>query len=79
MRELYKDLDIVAVIKKKSSEWIGNVARMDNERLVKKIFESKPGGRRRKRRPGLRWVEDVEEDLLEMKVKGWRQKTMERE
>jgi len=38
LREVYKDLDIVAFIKKKRLEWIGNVARMDNERAFKKIF-----------------------------------------
>jgi hypothetical protein len=52
---------------------------MDIERVVKKVFESKPEGRRRKGRPGLRWVEDVEKDLLKMKFKGWRQKTVDRE
>jgi len=60
-------------------EWIGYVARMDNGRVVKKIFESKPRGRRRKGRPGLRWVEDVEKDLRETKVKGWRRKAVDRE
>jgi hypothetical protein len=37
LREPYKDLDIVAVIKKKRLECNGNVARMDNERVVKNI------------------------------------------
>jgi hypothetical protein len=37
-------------------EWIEHVVRMDNERANKKIFDSKPGGRRRKGRPRLRWV-----------------------
>jgi len=37
--ELYKDLDIVACIEKKRLEWIGRVARMDQGRTVKKIFE----------------------------------------
>jgi hypothetical protein len=27
----------------------------------------------------LRWLEDVEKDLREMKVKGWRQKSIDRE
>ena len=42
LRELYKDLDIVADIKKKRLEWIGHVVGMDQGRIVKKIFESKP-------------------------------------
>jgi uncharacterized protein (DUF2147 family) len=53
LRELYKDLDIVADIKKKRSEWSGHVIRMDQERTYKKIFKSKVEGRRRRRREGL--------------------------
>jgi len=41
LREIYKDLDI-ADIKKKSLEWVGHVARMDQGRTVKKIYDSKP-------------------------------------
>jgi hypothetical protein len=47
--------------------------------VVKKIFESKPEGRRRMGRPRLRWLEDAEKSLWEMKVKRWREKAMERE
>ena len=52
---------------------------MDHGRTVKKIFESKPEGRRRKGRPRLRWLNDVGKDLREMKVKGWRHKAVDRE
>ena len=52
LRELYKDLDIVADIKKKRLEWIGQVLRMDQGTTVK-IFESKLEGSRRGR-PRLR-------------------------
>jgi hypothetical protein len=45
---------------------------------VKKITESKREGSRRRGRSILRWLEDVEQDLLEMKVKRWRQKAVER-
>jgi hypothetical protein len=38
LQELYKDVDIVAGIKKKRLEWIGHVVRMDHGRVVKKIF-----------------------------------------
>ena len=65
LRELYKDLD-VADIKKKGLELIGHVARIVRE---KRIFWSKMKGSRRTGRPRLRWLEDVEEVLCEMKVK----------
>jgi hypothetical protein len=38
LRELYKDLDIVANIKQKRLEWFGHVVRMDHGTTVKKIF-----------------------------------------
>jgi len=52
---------------------------MDKGRRVKRIFENKPVESRIKKRPRLRWLEKVEEDLREMKVKRWRQKAVDRE
>ena len=49
MRELYKDLNIVADIKCKRLEWIEHVVRMNQGRTIKKIFESKPKESRRGR------------------------------
>ena len=68
-RELYKDLDLAADIKKTRLSWLGHLIRKDHGRIVKKIFESKPEGRSNMGRPRLRWLEDVEKDLREMKVK----------
>ena len=50
-------------------EWIGHVVRMDQGSRVKKIFESKLEGSRRRRRPRLRWLEDAEEGLRETQVR----------
>ena len=41
LRDLYKDLDIVADIKKKTLEWTGQIVKMDQGRTVKKIFYCK--------------------------------------
>ena len=41
-RELYKDLDIVADIKKKRLKLNGHVARIDQAKTIKKILENKP-------------------------------------
>jgi hypothetical protein len=54
LRELYTDLDIVADIKQKRLEWFGHVVRKDQGRTVKKVFESKPEGSRRRGRPRVR-------------------------
>ena len=79
LRELYKDLHIVANIKKKRLEWIGHVVRMDQGRTVKKIFESKLEVSRRRGRPRLRWLEDVQKELHDTKFKRWQQKAVKRE
>ena len=52
---------------------------MDQGRTVKKIFESKREGSRRRGKPRMRWLEDVEKDVLEMKVTRWRQGAVDRE
>jgi hypothetical protein len=65
LRELYKDLDKVEDIKKKRMEWIGHVVRTDQGGTVERIFDSKLRESRRKIRPRLRWLEDVEKDLWE--------------
>ena len=77
--ELYKDLDIVADIKRRRLKLIGQLVRMDHGRVVKKMFESKPEGRERMGRTRLRWWEDVEKDLQDMKGERWRQKVVDRE
>jgi hypothetical protein len=48
---------------------MGHLVRMVHGRVVRKMFESKPKIRRGTGRPRLRWLEDVEKDLREMKVK----------
>jgi len=55
------------------------VTQCNHGRVVKKIFESRPKGRRRKGRPRFRGLEDGEGDLREMKVIRWRQKGVDRE
>ena len=47
LREPYKDLDVVADIKKKKLEWIVHVVKIDREEQ-KNIFESKSEGSRRR-------------------------------
>jgi hypothetical protein len=69
----------VNVIKIRRLEWLGHVVRMNETRSVKRIFQGKLEGRRGRGRPGLRWINDVEDDLRELDVKRWRMKALERE
>jgi hypothetical protein len=53
LRELYKDLDIVADIKKQRLPCIAHVVRIDQGMTVNKILEIEPEGSRRKGRTGV--------------------------
>jgi len=52
---------------------------MDQGRTVKKILRSKPEENRRRGRSRMRWLEAVEKDLREKKVKRWRLKAVDSE
>lgn len=47
--------------------------------MIKTIFESRAGGRREVERPRLRLLEDVENDVSQLKVISWREKAKNRE
>jgi hypothetical protein len=52
---------------------------MDDEKMVKRVFLGKPGGRRKPGRPRLRWFDCVDYDLKTLGVWRWRKKTEDRE
>jgi hypothetical protein len=76
---LYQELDIDAEIKQARLRWLSHVERMSEYRVIKKLFMSKPEGRRSVGRPKMRWLDDVEKDLRMMRISGWRGKALERE
>jgi hypothetical protein len=51
---------------------------MDNNRTVKKVFNTKPTGIREIGRPKLRWEDDVNQDIKTLGVKNWRNVAMEK-
>jgi hypothetical protein len=76
---LYQELDIVAEIKKARLRWLGHVEMMSEDRVIKKLYMSKPEGRRSVGRPKMRWLDDMEEDLRRMRISGWRGKARRRD
>jgi hypothetical protein len=52
---------------------------MSEDRVIKKLYMSKPEGRRNVGRTRMRWIDDVEEDLRKMRIGGWRGKGRRRE
>lgn len=49
------------------------------DRLPKRHFYDRPSGARRKGRPRLRWLDDLQDDLALMGVRRWRMKAKERD
>jgi hypothetical protein len=70
---------IVKYIKIKRLGWAGHVIHMDNNRTVKKVFNTKPVVIRKVGRPKLRWEDDVIQDIKTLGVKDWRNLATEKE
>jgi hypothetical protein len=77
--ELLNEPDIVKYIKINRLDWAGHVIRMDNNRTVKEVFNTKPIGIRKIGRPKLRWEDYVMQDIKTLGVKKWRNVAMEKE
>jgi hypothetical protein len=50
---LYQELNIVAEIKKARLRWLGHVERMSEDKVIKKLYMSKPEGRTSVGRPKI--------------------------
>jgi hypothetical protein len=78
LNEIIENADIVRFIKSRGTAWLGHVMRMDGIRIHRKILERKPMGRRIRGRPRKRWIEDIEEDIQILGIRGWRKLSKER-
>jgi hypothetical protein len=75
----YRSADIVTSTKVKRLEWAGHVVRMDDERMVKCVFLTNPGGRRKPGITRLRWLNCVKDDLKTLGMRRWRKREKGRE
>jgi hypothetical protein len=57
----------------------GHVERMEDSRMPKRVMREKIYTRRKRSRPKVRWLDDVQEDLREMGIEGWRRKAQGRD
>jgi len=78
LNELIGNADTVRFMKSRGMAWLGHAAQMDGGRMPRRILEWKPMGRRIGGRPRKRRIEDVEEDMQMMGIRGWRKLSEER-
>lgn len=76
---LYGEPTLVAEVKKARVRWLGHVERMPEGRAPREVLHGRPAGRRRQGRPRMRWLDDVEDDLRALGVRGWRRRALDRE
>jgi hypothetical protein len=67
------------IFKSQRIRWLGHVERLEDNAMPKRLLKGRLYSKRRKRRPRMRWLDDVESDLKEMEVKGWKEKMGDRE
>jgi hypothetical protein len=75
---LYKDVDIVRVIKLARIRWLGKLVRMEENSPCNKIIFSQLEGSRKMGRPKLRWLDNVLKYVKLLKVQAWWKKTLDR-
>ena len=69
--ETFNEPNIVNYITVKRLAWAGHLVRMNNDRTLKKIFNTKPDSIRRDGRPKLRWEVGVDQDMRISEVNNW--------
>jgi hypothetical protein len=79
LEELSKGENIVKCIKGQRISWLGNLERMEEDRMPKKIFTQELEGTRRRGRPRKGWREEVEKDLQVLGVRRWREMVIDKE
>jgi hypothetical protein len=69
----------VNCIKVKRLAWAGHLVCMNNDRTLKKIFNTKPDGERSAGRPKLQWDDGVDQDMRILGVKNWKKVALNRD
>jgi hypothetical protein len=76
---LYDETDLVTSVRITRLRRVGHIVRMQDNLPCKKITLDKPEGRRRVRRPHLRWMDGVTKDAERLGVGNWRIRVRDRD
>ena len=60
--------DLEEHLRQKRLRWFGHIVRRDEMVEIKKVFELKIEGRRKRGRPVKQWIDVVEEDMKKRRV-----------
>jgi hypothetical protein len=78
--KLFNEPDIIGYsTKAKRLEWAEHIIRTSENRIIKRIFNTKPEGTRKMGRPKLRWEERVCQDIRILGVENRRSVPLNRE
>jgi hypothetical protein len=70
--KIIKHKNIINFIRAQRLGWLGHIERMQETRMVKKIYSWKPISRRPIRRPKIGWKDDIRRDIQKLKVPNWK-------
>jgi hypothetical protein len=76
---IFNEPYIVNHIKVKRLAWAGHLMHMNNDRALKKIFNTKPDGVRRVGRLKLRWEDGVDQDTRISEISNWERVALDKE
>lgn len=80
LKAIYKDADIVSVIKLGRLRWAGQIARMDGDEGPRNLLDERIQAKRRRGRPKQRWMDSVKEDaLVLLQQRNWKETAQDKE
>jgi hypothetical protein len=65
-------------VKSQRLQWFGHVQRRDPQHAVKKNMNWRPVDERPRRRPRIRWEDQIHEDIRRTGIEEWRSKIQDR-
>ncbi|KAJ8954674.1 hypothetical protein NQ318_011365 [Aromia moschata] len=76
--DLFKEPNIIGIVRAQIMRWIGHVVRMKDHRIPKMVLIHEIGGGKRLGRPRQRWKKAVEDDIRKLNIGNWKEKAKDR-